>query len=351
MNVFTWNGAIDTIMSPWDSIRYHKAFLRSAFMSMDVHSGAVKAYVGGIDYPRFQYDMVNGGRRQVGSTIKPFLYSLAVIEGASPCEQILHVPQHLKDELGRPYTPVNAFPRRVGEMVTIEWGLQQSSNWVTAALMSRLSPYSLVRMLHSYGLRNYIDPVVSLALGTPEASVSEMVTGYSVFTNNGIRVSPLYVTHIEDSYGNTIATFSSAMNEVLTEDAACTMLRMLKGVADHGTAIRIRNRYHIRAEMGSKTGTTQNHSDGWFMALTPHLVSGCWVGGEDRSIHFDGISLGQGASMALPIYALYIQKIYADTTLNYTEADVFDLPEKYLTPCTDSPAIDPDDGSLDPLFD
>ncbi|OCW93147.1 penicillin-binding protein [Macellibacteroides sp. HH-ZS] len=333
MRVFSWNGPIDTIMSPWDSIRYHKSFLRSAFMAMDPHSGHVKAYVGGIDYNDFQYDMVNGGRRQIGSTMKPFLYSLAMIDGFTPCDEMLHVQQQLRDENGNLWVPRNAGAKRVGETVTIKWGLQNSSNWVTAYLMGQLSPYTFVRLLHSFGLKNYIDPVISVCLGTPDVSVGEMVTGYTTFANKGIRVDPVYVTRIEDQFGNTIASFTPTMSEVLTEEASYKMLYMLRSVVDGGTASRIRYRYNITAQMGGKTGTTQNNSDGWYMGFTPSLVAGCWVGGEDRSIHFDRLNEGQGASMALPIYGLFMQKVYADKSLGYLESEVFEVPEKYSNPC------------------
>lgn len=267
MRVFSWNGAIDTIMSPMDSIRYHKSFLRTGFMSMDPRTGHVKAYVGGIDYNDFQYDMVNGGRRQIGSTIKPFLYSLAMIEGISPCDEMLHVQQRLTDENGRLWEPRNANKKLIGEMVSVQWGLQNSDNWVTAWLMSQLSPYTFVRLLHSFGLKNEMDPVISICLGTPDVSVGEMVSGYTTFANKGIRVEPLYVTRIEDMSGNTIANFNPQMSEVLTEDASYKMLHMLKNVIDGGTGSRVRFRYGIKAPMGGKTGTTQNNSDGWFMAL------------------------------------------------------------------------------------
>ncbi len=356
MRVFSWNGPIDTLMSPWDSIRYHKSFLRAAFMSMDPRTGQVKAYVGGIDYNDFQYDMINGGRRQIGSTMKPFLYSLAMIEGISPCDQMLHVQQQLRDENGRLWVPRNASAKRIGEMVTIQWGLQNSDNWVTAYLMSKLSPYTFVRLLHSFGLKNEIDPVISVCLGTPDVSVGEMVGAYTVFANKGIRVEPLYVTRIEDAYGNTIANFTPQMSEVLTEDASYKMLHMLKSVIDGGTGGRIRFRYGIKAPMGGKTGTTQNNSDGWFMGFTPSLVSGCWVGGEDRSIHFDRLAEGQGASMALPIYGLYMQKVYADKTLGYSQEEDFDIPEIYANPCDsvhveDEHPVLPDTGGIDKMFE
>lgn len=355
MRVFSWNGPIDTIMSPKDSIRYHKSFLRTGFMSMDPRTGHVKAYVGGIDYNNFQYDMVNGGRRQIGSTIKPFLYSLAMIEGISPCDEMMHVQQRLTDENGKLWEPRNANKKCIGEMVSVQWGLQNSDNWVTAWLMSQLSPYTFVRLLQSFGLKNEMDPVISICLGTPDVSVGEMVSAYTTFSNKGIRVEPLYVTRIEDSYGNTIASFNPQMSEVLTEDASYKMLHMLKNVIDGGTGGRIRARYGIKAPMGGKTGTTQNNSDGWFMGFTPSLVSGVWVGGEDRSIHFDRMAEGQGASMALPIYGLYMQKVYADKTLGYSQEEDFEIPEEYADPCKmrteEERQQTPTDGGIDKMFE
>lgn len=355
MRVFTWSGAKDTVMTPWDSIRYHKSYLRSAFMSMDPKNGYVKAYVGGIDFNHFQYDMVNGGRRQIGSTIKPFLYSLAMLEGISPCDEMKHVEQPQLDENGILWNPKNSGAKNVGEMVTIKWGLQNSSNWVTAYLMKQLSPYTFVRLLHSFGMKNYIDPVISVCLGTPDVSVGEMVSGYSTFANKGIRVEPIYVTRIEDKDGNTLATFAPQMSEVLTEDATNKMLDMLRGVIDNGTGNRLRGRYGLKAPMGGKTGTTQNNSDGWFMGFTPSLVSGCWVGGEERSIHFDRLTEGQGANMALPIYGLYMKKVYADPSLGYSETEEFDLPEDY-NPCAGFVAKDSLEtstavGGIDKMFE
>ena len=298
--------------------------------------------------------MVNGGRRQIGSTMKPFLYSLAMIEGISPCDQMLHVQQQLMDENGRLWVPRNASAKRIGEMVTIKWGLQNSDNWVTAYLMSQLSPYTFVRLLHSFGLKNHIDPVISVCLGTPDVSVGEMVGAYTVFANKGIRVEPLFVTRIEDSYGNTIANFTPQMSEVLTEDASYKMLHMLKSVIDGGTGGRVRFRYGIKAEMGGKTGTTNRNSDGWFMGFTPSLVSGCWVGGEERDIHFDTMTYGQGASLALPIWTKYMHKVYADQTLGYDPKETFNLPDGF-DPCKDfsisgdSIIAEPESG-LDDLF-
>ena len=331
MTVFSWNGYRDTIMSPLDSIRYYKWFLRSGFMAMEARTGHVKAYVGGVDFTNFQYDMVTLGRRQIGSTMKPFLYSLAMIEGFTPCNTMLHVEQTLIDENGTPWKPKNSSPSRIGEVVTIKWGLQNSSNWVTAYLMSNMSPYVFVRLLRSFGFKGDIDPVVAICLGTPDISVAEMVSAYSVFTNKGLRIEPMYITHIEDSYGNIVASFQYQTNEVLTEDATYKVLNMLQAVVDGGTASRIRY-MGIKAQMGGKTGTTQNQSDGWYMGFTPSLIAGCWIGGDDRSIHFDTME-GQGARVALPIYANFMRKVYDDPLLNYSDNEIFEIPDEYKDPC------------------
>lgn len=274
MQLFSYNGMIDTIMTPMDSIRYQKSFLRTGFMSMDPHNGHVKAYVGGIDFAHFQYNMVSQGRRQVGSTVKPFLYTLAMEEGFSPCDMELNAQPTLMDESGRPWSPRNSSKARAGEMVTLRWGLANSNNWISARVMSRLSPTSLVRLMHSFGIKNHIDPVISLCLGPSEVSVEEMVTAYSAFSNKGVRVDPLFVTRIEDNHGNVISEFTPVYTEVFSEAAYYKILPMLRDVIDRGTGGRIRFRYGITAPMGGKTGTTNNNSDGWFMAFTPSLVSG-----------------------------------------------------------------------------
>ena len=336
MKVFSWEKSeIDTTMTPWDSIKFHKGFLRAGFMAMNPVTGHVKAYVGGPDFNFFQYDMVNTGKRQIGSTIKPFLYTLAMEEGMTPCDGMLHVPQTLMTETGTPWTPNNPGARNVGETVSIKWGLQNSSNWVTAYLMKLFSPYAFARLLHSFGLESPIDPVVSLALGPCDASVAEMVKGYTAFTNRGIRIDPLYVTRIEDSHGNMVSTFVPKNKEIFSESASFKMLYMLKSVIDGGTGGRLRFRYNLKGEMGGKTGTTQNNSDGWFMSFTPEIVAGAWVGGEERSIHFDTMAMGQGASMALPIHGLFYQKIYADKELKMSDTGVFEIPEEYQNPCND----------------
>jgi len=326
MQVFSYNGMIDTVMSPMDSIRYHKHFLRCGFMSMDVRSGHVKAYVGGPDFSQFQYDMVNVGRRQVGSTVKPYLYTLAMEEGMSPCDRTINRPITLIDGNGQPWTPRNASKSRIGESVSLRWGLANSNNWISAYLMSLFTPEALVKLMQSFGIRGQLDPVVSLALGPCEISVAEMVDAYTAFPNKGIRVEPVYVSRIEDANGNVIATFAPKMHEIFSETTAYKMIYMMRSVVDGGTGGRIRRNYGLMMPMGGKTGTTQNNSDGWFMGYTPSLVSGVWVGGEDRSIHFDNIGEGQGASMALPIWALYMKKVLNDSSLGYSSTENFDVP-------------------------
>lgn len=329
MQVFTYEGMVDTIMSPLDSIRYHKHFLRCGFMSMDSRSGHVKAYVGGPEFSHFQYDMVNNGRRQVGSTIKPFLYTLAMEEGMWPCDKVTNQPITLITPSGQPWSPRNASRSRIGEKVTLQWALANSNNWVSAYLMSLFTPEALVKLIHSFGVRSHLEPVLSLSLGIGEISVAEMVDAYTAFPNKGIRVDPVYVTRIEDSNGNVIATFAPKMYEIISEQTANKMIYMMRSVVDGGTGGRIRGRYGLRMQMGGKTGTTNNNADGWFMGYTPSLVSGVWVGGEDPSIHFDNIAEGQGASMALPIWALYMKKVYSYPGIGYSENEVFEIPSSF----------------------
>ena len=353
MSVFTYHGEIDTVMTPLDSIRYYKTFLRSGFMSMCPQNGHVKAYVGGLDFTHFAYDMVMDGRRQVGSTIKPFLYSLAMENGFSPCDLAPNV-QQTYIVAGQPWTPRNASKARYGDMVTLKWGLQQSNNWISAYLMSKLSPQAFVTLLHEYGIRNpEIHPSMALCLGPCEITVGEMVSAYTVFVNHGIRAAHMFVTKIEDNEGNLITQFQPRMNEVISEESANKMLYMLKAVVDGGTGGRLRYRYGFKGELGGKTGTTNNNSDAWFMGLTPTLVSGVWVGGDDRDIHFDSMAMGQGATMALPVFALYMQRVYADKHLGYNPNAVFDMPEGY-NPCVidESGLQDASDGvSIEDIFE
>ena len=308
MSVFTWENdemVKDTVLTPMDSIRYYKYFLRAGFMSMDPHNGHVKAYVGGPNYHYFQYDMAMVGRRQIGSTVKPYVYTLAMENGFSPCDEARHVQYTLMDENGIPWTPNNSNKKRLGEMVTLKWGLANSDNWITAYLMSKLNPYELKRLLHNFGLRNQdIFPSVSLCLGPCEVSVGEMVSAYTAFPNKGIRVAPLFVTHIEDSEGNVVATFAPQMQEVISASSAYKMLVMLRAVINEGTGGRVRFRYGIKADMGGKTGTTNLHADGWFMGFTPSLMN----------------------------------KVFADKSLGYDETETFQLPPDY-DPCADD-AVD-----------
>ncbi len=328
MSVFSYRGLIDTIMTPRDSLLYLKHFLRTGFMSMDPKNGQVKAYVGGPDYHFFQYDMVSQGRRQIGSTIKPFLYTYAMEEGYTPCDQLLNAQPVITDEAGNVWMPRNSGSARMGEMVDLRWALTNSNNWISARLMNELNPATLVRNMHNFGITNELPAVKSLCLGPCDVSVKEMVTAYSAFSNKGMRVDPIFVTSITDSNGNTLAEFSPRHTEVIGEKAYYRILSILLNVVDSGTGNRLRRApFNITAEMGGKTGTTNSNSDGWFMAFTPDLVSGVWVGGEERYIHFNSMAQGQGASMALPIYGKYITKVYRDPSLPYSQDSRFEFPE------------------------
>ena len=332
MSVFTYHGTVDTLMTPLDSIRYYKKFLRTGFLSMEPQTGSVRAYVGGMDFEHFAYDMATEGRRQVGSTIKPFLYSLAMENGYSPCD-VAPNEQRTYMVAGNPWTPRNGSRSRYGEMVTLKWGLQQSNNWISAYLINNLGPENFAKLLTQYGIRNpEIHPSMALCLGPCDITVAEMVSGYTAFVNHGIRSAPLFVTRIVDNEGNEVAHFTPRMNEVISAEAADKMIYMLQAVVDGGTAGRLRFRYNLTAQLGGKTGTTNNNSDAWFMGLAPKLVSGCWVGGDDRDIHFDNMAMGQGATMALPIFALYMKKVYANKDLGITQDDKFDLPADF-NPC------------------
>ena len=350
MTVFTYHGDVDTLMSPMDSIRYYKKFLRSGMMSMDPKTGAVKAYVGGLNYEHFMYDMVMSGRRQVGSTIKPFLYSLAMENGYSPCDVATNV-QRTYMVAGKPWTPRNGSRSRYGQMVTLKWGLAQSNNWISAYLMSRLNPYQLVQLLHDFGINNPdIYPSMSLCLGPCDVSVAEMVSAYTAFANHGIRCAPLFVSRIEDNEGNVITEFQPRMNEVVSAETAQKMLVMMMGVVDGGTAGRLRFRYNLTGQIGAKTGTTNLNSDGWFIGFTPDLVTGVWVGGEDRDIHFGSMAMGQGATVSLPIWALYMKSLYAHPDLGYDPDAKFDLPEGY-DPCAKDSTSMVDDLMIDDVFE
>ena len=326
MDVFSYAGVIDTVMTPRDSLLYQKHFLRTGFMSMDPRNGYVKAYVGGPNFAFFQYDMVSSGRRQIGSTIKPFLYTYAMEEGFTPCDMMSNTQPVFTDETGRTWAPRNAGSARVGEMVDLRWALTNSNNWISARLMGQLSPTTLVRNMHNFGITNHIDPVMSLCLGSCEVSIKEMVGAYTAYANKGMRAAPVFVTAIADANGNVISEFNTTHTEVISEKAYAKILSMLLNVVDGGTGNRVRRApYNITAQMGGKTGTTNYNADGWFMGFTPELVSGVWVGGDERYIHFNTMAHGQGAAMALPIYGLYMSKVYADPKLPYSQNAKFEV--------------------------
>lgn len=354
MSVFTWEGEKDTVLSPLDSIRYYKHFLRTGILSMDPLNGHVKAYVGGPNYTHFQYDMAMVGRRQVGSVIKPFLYALAMENGYTPCDQTRNVQQTLLDENGEPWTPRNSTRGKEGEMVTLKWGLANSNNWISAYLMGKLNPYALKRLIHNFGVLNQeIEPTISLALGPCDISVGELVSAYTAFANNGIRVAPLLVTRIEDSEGNVISNFTPAMEEVISTTSAYQMVDMLRAVVNQGTGGRVR-RYGFTGDVGAKTGTSNDNSDAWFMGFTPSLVTGVWVGGEDPDIHFDTMFYGQGAASALPVWVKYMKKVYEDKNLGYDLEERFNMPKDF-DPCagreqSTTTVVETPKSELDELF-
>ena len=324
MQVFTWNGIRDTVMTPLDSIKHYKSFFRSGFMVMQPQAGYIKAYVGGPDYRYFMYDMVSAGKRQVGSTIKPILYTLAMQEGLGPCDKVPNIPQTFILPTGEPWS-ARGGTKRQGEMVTLRWGLANSENNISAWVLKQFTPEAVAQMAHKMGITSFIDPVPSVFLGTAEITVKEMVAAYSIFANKGVYNSPLPVYRIEDKYGNVLQEFRPESREVITENTAYLMCNLLEGVVTGGTGVRLRYKYKLMNPMGGKTGTTQKHADGWFMGVTPDLVGGVWVGAEDRSIHFQNLANGQGASMALPIWAKFLLKAYADPRLKMSDRP-FDRP-------------------------
>lgn len=356
MKVFTYQGWTDTIMTPRDSVLYHKSFLRSGFMAMDPRNGYVKAYVGGPNFSAFQYDMVSTGRRQVGSTIKPLLYTYAMEEGFTPCDQLLNAQPEIVLPSGNVWRPRNSGSSRVGEMVDLRWALTTSNNWISARLLDMLSPYTFANNLHNFGITNHIDPVPSLCLGPCEVSIKEMVTAYSAFANRGMRTDPLYVTTISDSNGNVISEFNTTQTEVISEKAYWKILSILLNVVDSGTGSRLRRApFALTAQMGGKTGTTNSNSDAWFMGFTPELVTATWVGGEEKPIHFNSGAVGQGASAALPIFGKFMKKIYADKNLPYSQQIRFEFPPD-INLCEDSNFFEEGestetDPAIDDIFD
>lgn len=354
MEVFSWNGSIDTVMSPIDSVKYHKWFLRSGMMSMEPSTGYVKAWVGGPNYKHFKYDHVRQGRRQVGSTFKPFVYATGIENGVSPCERVLNIPTTIpagKWGLLEDWTPENASNRILeNQWLTMKMALANSVNTVSAYHMNQYGPNEVIRIARKFGLTGNIDPVPSICLGTADASLYEMVGAYSAFVNKGTWIEPVYVLKIEDKFGNAIYEHSPKIREAMSEENAYKMVQLLSGVAEYGprfkdpetgkmkstfgTGIRLRMNVASRdydnipdsIKIAGKTGTTQNQSDGWFMGMTNDLVSGVWVGCEDRSAHFLTTDNGSGTNMALPIWAYYMHDVWNDEELSY-EGGEFDVPE------------------------
>jgi penicillin-binding protein 1A len=349
MTIFSWRGEIDTTLTPMDSIKYYKKMLQCGMMSMDPKSGHIRAWVGGNDYRYFKYDHVKEGRRQVGSTFKPFLYTLAMQEGYSPCYKIpnVRVTFEISDE--EIWSPENS-DAKYGGMLTLKEGLAESVNCISAYLMKQFGPQPMIEIARKMGITAPIDAVPAICLGTPDVSVFEMVGAYSTFANKGVWTQPTYLLRIEDKNGNVLQDFVPRKVEAISEETAFLMLNLMQGVVQFGTGARLRGQYDLRYPIAGKTGTTQNQSDGWFMGITPDLVTGCWVGNEDRSVHFRTLELGQGARTAMPIWALYMKKIYADNSITISKKD-FEAPEdplkveldcsKYVQPGENkSPAFD-----------
>lgn len=324
MTVFTYHGDVDTVMTPVDSILYYKKFLRSALVSIDPKTGQIKAYVGGMDFSHFQYDMAMVGRRQIGSTMKPFVYAMGLQGGMTPSSTILNAQRNYGG-----WSPRNGSHARYGQMVTLKWGLSQSNNWVTAGLMYAIDPtgQGLVRDLHELGVANdNMQPSLPLCLGTCDITPAELASAYTAFAEKGIRRAPLLVTRIEDSEGNVLAQFAPRTNEVYSERTAYDMIDMMKAVIDQGTGRRLRYAYDMKGPIAGKTGTTNTNSDGWFVGCVPQLITAVWVGGDERDIHFNSTAIGQGSASALPVWALYMRRVYADKDLGYDPERDFEKP-------------------------
>lgn len=349
MTLFTWDGEHDTLLSPLDSIRYYKFFLQSGLMSMEPQTGYIRAWVGGINYKYFKYDHVKDGKRQVGSTFKPFLYALAMQEGYSPCTKIPNTPVTFYDENQPPYTPENAEDKDDGKMMTLKEALAHSVNRISAYLMKQFGPQAVVDMAHKMGIQSALPAYPSLCLGSCDLSLFEMTGAYSTFGNKGVWTEPIYITRIEDKNGNVLEERLPRKVEAISEETNYLMLSLLQGVVQYGTGVTIRTKYKLGQPMGGKTGTTQDQSDGWFMGVTPGLVSGCWVGCEDRIVHFRSLEMGQGAHTAMPIYAYYMQKVYEDKSLNVPQGD-FERPKTPITVETDCAKYDQTNNPLGKEF-
>lgn len=328
MRIFTYKGEVDTLMTPRDSILHHKQIMRGSFMAMNPNTGHVKAYVGGPDFKYFKYDMVKQGKRHIGSTIKPFVYCFAIdYMGMTPCTMVPNLPVTLETENMEPWQPKEA--GRVeydGVLHPLRWGLARSRNNYSAWIMKQAKdPKAVADFIHQMGIHSYIDPVNSLALGTADVSLFEMVGAYSTFVNKGVFTEPIFITRIEDRQGNVIASFVPAVSDAISEQTAYTMVQMLQNNVIAGTGVRLRNVYGFRdVEVGGKTGTSQENRDAWFMGVTPNLVAGVWIGCEDQSAHL--VTGGEGASLALPVFGEFMKRVYADPSLGVRRTDRFYRP-------------------------
>lgn len=328
MRVFSWNkkGYIDTVMTPNDSIRYYKSFLRAAFVAVEPHTGNVLAYVGGPNYRYFKYDNARQSKRQVGSTIKPFLYTLAMQEGFTPCDQVVNVPYSF--EVGdTTWTPKSTDKDIwIGKTVTLKWGLTHSSNNISAYLMKQFGPSAMVEMCHKLGIKSHLDEVPSLCVGPCDISPFEMVSAFNSFPSRGVQIDPIFVTRIEDNRGNVLSNFAASKREAISEESAYLMVNLMQGVVNEGTAGRLRSVYQLTGQLAGKTGTTNDQSDGWFIGYTPKITAGVWVGAEDRQVHFESLALGGGSNMALPIWGIFMKKVLENGTLGISSNDVFVKP-------------------------
>ncbi len=347
MTVYSLRGDIDTILSPYDSIRYYKSFLQTGFMAMEPQTGYVKAWVGGVNHKHFKYDHVKVGRRQVGSTFKTFVYAMAVQEGYSPCYQLPCVRTCVTDGLGKEWCPDNAGgdEKYENKMITLKLALAMSINYVSAELIKRFGPEAVVNLARRMGVTAPLEAVPSICLGTPDISVFEMTGANGTYVNKGTYIQPTFITRIEDKNGKVLEEIIPHTDEVFNEEKAYVMLQLMRGVCDYGTGTRLRFKHNLRNQIAGKTGTTQNNSDGWFIGLTPELVAGVWVGGEDRSVHFNSMEQGQGASMALPIWGKFFRKVYDDKYLKLSKADFprpKNLDPKFEMDCSKYDGLQPD---------
>jgi penicillin-binding protein 1A len=328
MRLFSWNkkGYVDTVMTPDDSIRYYKSILRAGFVAIEPVTGHVKAYVGGPNYRYFKYDNVRQGKRQVGSTVKPFLYTLAMQSGMTPCTQVVNVPQTFivgEDEWTPRSTDKDIW---IGKTVTLKWGLTHSSNNISAYLMKQLGPEAMAQMMRTMGIQSHIDAVPSLCVGPADLSLYEMVAAYNTFPSRGIYIAPQFVTRITDNQGNVLGEFTNRKREAISEQTAYLMVNLMEGVINNGTGARLRSAYQLKGQIAGKTGTTNDNADGWFIGYTPTITAGIWVGAEDRQVHFQSLALGSGSNMALPIWGLFMKKVLADGTTGVAESDRFIAP-------------------------